>query len=57
MKDDIENNILSSCDEVFPEVIDFTCEMVKQYAVLNQEQEVLNIVENNLQELKMLLID
>jgi len=40
--------ILSTCDAVFDEVIDFTKEMVKQYSVLNQEQGVLDVVEKHL---------
>jgi len=47
----MEQTILSSCDSIFPEVIDFTKEMVKEYGVLNQEQGVLNVVEQNLQQL------
>ena len=43
-----ENLILSCCDDIFPEVIDFTKEMVKQYSVLNQEQGVLDVVEEHL---------
>jgi len=48
-----EQAILSSCDQLFPEVIDFTKEMVKQYSVLNQEQGVLDVVERNFIDLKM----
>ncbi len=47
----MENKILKSCDELFPEVIDFTREMVKQYAVLNREQAVLTVVEEHLTDL------
>jgi len=43
-----EEKIMASCDKLFPEVINFTKEMVKQYAVLDQEQAVLNVVENQL---------
>ena len=50
---DIEQDILNSCDAVFPRVIDFTKEMVKQYAVLNQEQAVLDVVERNLKDLQL----
>jgi len=50
---DTEQKILDSCDEVFPEVIDFIKEMVKQYGVLNQEQGVLNVVEKTMQDLGM----
>lgn len=44
-----EQKILESCDALFDEVIDFTREMVSQYAVLNQEQGVLDVVEQRLQ--------
>jgi len=53
MTENIEQAILSSCDDIFPRVLDFTKEMVKQYAVLNQEQTVLNVVESNLKELQL----
>lgn len=53
MEADIEKHILSCCDDIFPEVIDFTKEMVKQYSVLNQEQGVLNVVERHLRELNL----
>jgi len=49
----IEKKILNSCDEIFPDVIDFTKEMVKQYAVLNKEQNILNVVERHLIELRL----
>ena len=48
MDKEYEDSILSCCDDVFPQVIDFTKEMVKQYSVLNQEQGVLNVVEEHL---------
>jgi len=50
---DIEERILASCDKLFPDVISFTKEMVKQYAVLNQEQAVLNLVEDQLDTLDL----
>jgi len=53
MNETIEQTILSSCDYIFPEAIDFTKEMVKQYSVLNQEQGVLNVVERNLLDLNL----
>jgi len=49
----IEQTILDSCDAIFPEVIEFTKEMVKQYSVLNKEQGVLDVVEKNLQDLNL----
>ncbi|PCI54600.1 MAG: acetylornithine deacetylase [Alphaproteobacteria bacterium] len=53
MTTDIEDRILKSCDEIFPQVIDFTKEMVKQYSVLNQEQGVLDVVERHMKELDL----
>jgi acetylornithine deacetylase len=53
MEQDIEQAIISSCDQVFDQVIDFTKEMIKQYSVLNQEQGVLDVVEKNLTDLKL----
>ncbi len=53
---EIEQSILSSCDSIFPEVIDFTKEMVKQYSTLDQEQGVLNLVEDHLIELQLPVI-
>ena len=53
MSVDIEKKILSSCDQLFPDVINFTKEMVKQYSVLNQEQGVLDVVEHTLQDLNL----
>lgn len=50
---DVENKIIAACDKVFPEVIDFTKEMVKQYAVLNQEMGVLDTVERQLKSLNL----
>ncbi len=50
---DIENKIMASCDQLFPQVVDFTKEMVKQYAVLNQETGVLDTVERQLKELHL----
>ena len=53
MSSSIEKKILESCDKIFLEVIDFTKEMVKQYAVLNKEQAVLNVVEKQLKQLNL----
>jgi len=53
MNEPIEQAILASCDELFDGVIDFTQEMVKQYAVLSQEQAVLDVVEAHLNELML----
>jgi len=53
MLDAIEQSILKSCDEIFPDVINFTKDMVKQYAVLNQEQNVLHTVEKQLEDLNL----
>ncbi len=50
---DIEKKILASCEQIFPDVISFTKEMVKQYAVLNQEQAVLNLVQSQLEYLEL----
>lgn len=50
---DVEEKILASCDQIFPDVISFTKEMVKQYAVLGQEQAVLKVVEDQLTELDL----
>ncbi|NIB38571.1 ArgE/DapE family deacylase [Pseudomaricurvus alkylphenolicus] len=49
----IEGKILSICDQIFPEVINFTKEMVKQYGILNQEQGVLDVVERHLRDLSL----
>ncbi|SIP89500.1 ArgE/DapE family deacylase [Marinobacterium stanieri] len=46
-----EQQILKSCDQVFDDAIAFTKDMVRQYAVLNQEQGVLNVVEGQLNDL------
>jgi len=43
--------VLKSCDDVFDQVIGFTQDMVGQYAVLNQEQGVLNVVERQMTQL------
>lgn len=53
MINEIEQRILASCDQIFPEVLDFTQEMVKQYSVLNQEQGVLDVVERQLKVLDL----
>ncbi len=53
MSVDIEQKILNSCDQIFPDVINFTKEMVKQYSVLNQELGVLDVVERNLLDLNL----
>lgn len=51
MRNDAEYKILASCDTLFPRVIAFTKEMVKQYAELDHEQGVLNVVESHLRDL------
>lgn len=48
-----EQRILESCDRVFDEVIGFTSDMVSQYAVLNREQGVLDVVERQLNALNL----
>jgi acetylornithine deacetylase len=48
-----ENKIIAACDKLFPDVIDFTKEMVKQYAVINQEMGVLDTVERHLKMLNL----
>jgi acetylornithine deacetylase len=48
MTNEIEQKILDSCEQIFPDVLSFTQEMVKQYGVLHQEQGVLNVVERQL---------
>ena len=48
-----EQQILTTCDEVFPHVVSFTREMVAQYPVVNQEQAVLDVTERCLSELNM----
>jgi len=53
MINDIEKKILKSCDAIFPHVIEFTKEMVKQYGVLNKEDGVLDVVERHLKELDL----
>ena len=50
---ELEQKILESCDKLFPDVLDFTEEMVKQYSVLNQEQGVLEVVERQLSDLNL----
>lgn len=49
MTTDNEYKILESCDALFPDVINFTKDMVREYAVLHQEQGVLGIVEKHMQ--------
>ena len=53
MNKELEQKILASCDKLFPEVLDFTEEMVKQYSVLSQEQGVLDVVERQLNNLDL----
>ncbi len=48
-----EQKILDSCDAIFPRVIDFTKDMVKQYGVLNQEAGVLDVVERQMRDLNL----
>lgn len=48
-----EKKIIESCDAIFSEVVSFTEEMVKQYAVLNQELGVLDVVERQLKQLDL----
>jgi acetylornithine deacetylase len=50
---DHEQAILDSCDAVFDDAIAFTRDMVGQYAVLNQEQGVLEVVERQLRALDL----
>lgn len=50
---DQEQRILDSCDQVFNGAIDFTKDMVRQYAVLNREQGVLDLVERQLGDLNL----
>ncbi len=47
----VEEAILAACDRVFDDVVGFTQDMVRQYAVLNQEQGVLDVVEGHLDQL------
>mgnify|MGYP001627762221 CR=1 FL=1 len=46
-----ESDLLTSADAVFPDVLAFIEDMVKTYAVLGQEQAVLNSVENRMTDL------
>ena len=46
-----ESDLLNSADAVFPDVLAFIEDMVKTYAVLGQEQAVLNSVENRMTDL------
>lgn len=48
-----QKRVLQQCDEVFEDVLNFTEDMVGQYAVLNREQGVLNVVEERLQGLNL----
>lgn len=50
---DSRKKVLNSCDAVFDEVISFTEDMVAEYAVLNREQGVLNVVEERLHSLDL----
>lgn len=51
MINEAESAVLNSCDKLFPDVVAFTKEMVKQYGELNHEQGVLDVVEQNLRDL------
>ena len=53
MQEDMERDILDSCDQLFPAVIDFTKEMVKQYSVLGEEKGTLDVVEQELRNLNL----
>ena len=53
MQQELEKDLLNSCDQLFPEAVEFTKEMVKQYSVLGQENGVLQVVERVLQELNL----
>ncbi len=48
-----KQKVLNSCDAVFDDVINFTQDMVGEYAVLHNEQGVLNVVEARLQSLNL----
>lgn len=48
-----KKRILDSCDAVFDDVIGFTQDMVGEYAVLHNEQGVLQVVEAHLQSLNL----
>ncbi|MFO7552371.1 MAG: ArgE/DapE family deacylase [Haliea sp.] len=50
---DIEQTILDSCDDLFPQVIDFISEMVRQYAILDNETPVLELVERHMNDLRL----
>ena len=56
MTNDIESRILESCDTLFPRVVDFTKDMVKEYGILNQETGVLDTVERHLKDLNLPVI-
>ncbi|WP_321390146.1 ArgE/DapE family deacylase [Emcibacter sp.] len=53
MQEDLEKDILNSCDQLFPSVVDFTKEMVKQYSVLGQENGTLEVVERVMDDLNL----
>ncbi|NVJ69727.1 MAG: acetylornithine deacetylase, partial [Alphaproteobacteria bacterium] len=53
MISDTEKKILESCDAIFPRVLDFTKDMVKQYGVLNQEEGVLDVVERQMKDMDL----
>lgn len=50
---DLEQAISNSCDVVFEDCLSFTEDMIKEYAVLNSEQGVLNVVEEQLKALNL----
>ncbi|MGY0398803.1 MAG: ArgE/DapE family deacylase, partial [Ostreibacterium sp.] len=50
---DIEEKILATCDLIFSEVIDFTKAMISHYAILDNEQSILDTVERQLVNLKL----
>ena len=49
----LESALLRECDRLFPDVVDFTREMVRTYSVLGNESAALETVERRLQSLDL----
>ena len=49
----LESALMRQCEKLFPEVVDFTREMVRAYSVLGNESEALAAVERRLQSLDL----
>ncbi len=53
MQEELERDVLKCCDDLFPSVIDFTKEMVREYSVLGEEKGTLDVVERELSKLSL----